>query len=111
MSPSPNFCTVIYSCEAKGVAPPFGCEEDGLTTFDSADGTFTFTAGLDLFSTYPPGQYEFTVTGTVGTTAPRTASVDFVLVLKDLCADGVSMSIIEANVPFVDATYQLGDAA
>jgi membrane carboxypeptidase/penicillin-binding protein PbpC len=56
--------------------------------------------GVGKFSTYKPGNYEYMITGTVGTEETLSINLNFILVLKDLCIEDVTMSL--TTTPFSD---------
>ena len=52
---TPDFCVITYTCTwAYGVLE-IDCNDNPITTFDTATGTFTFTADLNDYTTVPPG--------------------------------------------------------
>ena len=85
---APSSCDITYSCSTVDALP---CDDAGsVTSFDTTTGVFTFQAGTDQFSTYPPGTYSFTVTGS---TDVGSESVEFTLTLVDLCIEDVQLSL------------------
>ena len=103
----PPICAVTYSCSV--VSSPMStsvdlCDlEDGNTAgvFDPITGNYDFSS-IDM-AKYPPGDYTFQVTGTVGN---KSASKTFTVTFVDPCPTA-TLTIVN---PFVDKTYNLRDA-
>ena len=53
---------------------------------------------------YPPGDYVFEITGSVGS---KSDTVEFVMTLVDPCP-GIELKIVDPD-PFRNVTYLLGD--
>ena len=87
MTVEPNICTVSYSCAQQSGPSVLSCTEAGITTFNAANGDFTFTASTAEFSTYVPGTYVFRITGTTGIVPEGeiSAFVDVTFELIDIC--------------------------
>ena len=105
---APSSCDITYSCSTVDALP---CDDAGsVTSFDTTTGVFTFQAGTDQFSTYPPGTYSFTVTGTAGVGGGETSeSVEFTLTLVDLCIEDVQLSLTAKPANFVFSQQVIGD--
>ena len=101
----PNVCTINFACQViSGDRLDLCSINDGTSQgiFDPATGNYEFYS-IDRIN-YKPGVYTFEITGTVGT---KSATVQFVLTLKDPCQD----TLLTVNVPdpFSDQTYVLRD--
>ena len=98
-------CPIVYSCMV--TMSPTGVDICSIIAgvssaqFDPS-GTYVFTS-YDMV-TYPPGDYTFEITGTVGT---KSATSTFVMTLVDPCLT-TALSIIDPD-PFTDQTYILRD--
>ena len=55
-----------------------------------------------------PGEYRFRVTGQSGTRELQYASVEFKLILEDLCSTTVVMTLVQPDF-FSDSVYPLGE--
>ena len=73
-----------------------------MATFDPQTGDYTFTS-YDM-ANYPPGDYTFTITGTVGA---KSVTASFVMKLVDPCPN-VALTINKPAI-FVDDEYVLRD--
>lgn len=102
----PPVCAIEYSCRTTGspMTPLVDlCDfNDGDTVgnFDAITGNYSFKT-IDL-AKYPPGDYVFEVTGTVGN---RSVSKTFTLTLVDPCPTAT----LTLNVPLIDKEYTLRD--
>ena len=103
----PIICAITYSCAVKSSPTlPSGTDlcdvaEDAASgVFDKITGNYDFSS-LDM-AKYPPGDYTFTITATVG---DKTVSKDFTVTFVDPCPT----TTLTLNSPFVDKTYNLRD--
>ena len=90
----PDYCTVTYTCttvnELDGQGSNLGCSDFGGITDGEIDGTVSLTATPADYTSgsKEPGQYEFTVKGTVdGSEDPTTATTTVTFTLTDPCGD------------------------
>lgn len=117
--PNPTICPVTYSCDCKDVGGnpcpnDLACDTPGVTTFNTEDSTLTLEMGITAYTTYPPGQYVFTVYGSVGSevATAKTQQQEYIISFVDLCAippaDGGVQMVLNPS-PLVDMVYVLDE--
>lgn len=102
----PSICTIVYSCVL--TSSPIGTDTDlcaltdGNTSgvFDPITGNYDFSS-IDM-ANYLPGDYTFTITGTVG---DKSVAKTFTVTFVDPCPT----TVLTLNSPFVDKSYTLRD--
>ena len=102
VDPDASVCPITYSCQVIGPNSDVCSKTDGDTvaTFSTTTGDYSFIS-IDKVN-YPPGEYEFTITGTVGL---KSVTATFVMTLVDPCPT----TQLTIHNPFVDKTYILRD--
>lgn len=91
----------VFSC-TQATGPDGAADLCSAGTFDTVDGSFSFSTNDK--TTYPPGEYTFTVTGSVGSASD---SVTITVTIEDPCID----TLITLTEDFADLSYTLRDAA
>ena len=100
----PPICPVTYSCEViSGPRTDICSVDDGGTqaSFHPSTGNYEFES-IDMLN-YPPGVYDFKVTGTVGTKS------DFIIFTMELVDPCLTATLSLQASPFSDNTYVLRD--
>ena len=82
VDPIASICPITYSCAVAGSRTDICSitESDTAATFDSTTGDYTFTS-IDM-ANYLPGDYVFTITGTVGA---KSVTSEWTMTLVDPC--------------------------
>jgi len=100
---NPGICTPVYSCNmVSGPSLDLCAKADGTT-----QGVFSvITGNYEFYSTdmakYPPGDYTFEITATLGSISKK---ITFVMTLVDPCPT----TTLTINSPFVPKLYTLRD--
>lgn len=102
----PSACFFKYSCDVISGPRLDLCSapvnDRTKINFDPMTGNYYFETS-EMWA-YPPGDYVFEITGSVGT---KSDSITFVMTLLDPCP-GTQLKIVEPD-PFRNATYLLGE--
>lgn len=101
----PSLCEVRYKCidvsHTDNVLNSMKCRDfvfDGIFDGEGTDGRLTITIPETYYTNgqYPPGTYKITIEGTtVKAETPRTATVEFTLILNDICNPPNDLSNLE----------------
>ena len=105
VDPIASVCPITYSCAVTGSRTDICSITDGETkaTFGTTTGDYTFTS-YDMVN-YLPGDYEFTITGTVGA---KSVTSTWTMTLVDPCL--TTQLTIKNPAPFFEQDYILRDS-
>ena len=94
----PYWCPVEYECSELGTST-LPCDSAGIASFDALTHTWTLTLTTDDYSTYPPGNYYFEISGKAGGQVPMAITTTFVVKLIDLCIADVAFNLTPQTIP------------
>ena len=98
----PSICQITYECAMSDQSSKDLCNVSGAkttTTFDQTTADY-YLSSINM-QYYPPGPYEFTITGRVGS---QTAEFTWTLTLVDPCPSSISL---KQPMPFEDVEHAL----